>query len=58
MNDKFCHWLARHLPHRLVYWCGIVLNAHATTGAYSSQIVPELYAMDALERWEKDRLRK
>lgn len=40
------------LPRRLVYWCAIRVAANATTGPYSSQIVPDLTAMDALKRWE------
>ena len=40
------------LPRWLVYWCAIRLIAHATQGAHSNQIVPDLSAMDALKRWE------
>jgi hypothetical protein len=39
------------LPKRLVLWCAIRVIANATTGQYSNQIVPELTAMDALDRW-------
>lgn len=39
------------LPKSLVYWVSIRLIANATQGKYSNQIVPELLAMDALERW-------
>jgi len=39
------------IPRSLVYFCAIRLIAHATQGKYSSQIVPELTAMDALKRW-------
>lgn len=39
------------LPRRLVYWCAIRLMANATVGPYSDQVVPELTAMQALERW-------
>ncbi len=39
------------LPRRLVMWCFIRVVANATTGQYSNQIVPELTAMDALDRW-------
>lgn len=41
------------LPRKLVYQCAIRVIAHATTGQYSDQVVPELTAMDALERWDK-----
>lgn len=45
------------LPKTLVYWAAIRLIVHATTGKYSSQIVPDLTAMDALKRWEQDKLK-
>lgn len=40
------------LPRWLVYWCAVRLMAHATTGQHSNQVVPDLTAMDALQRWE------
>lgn len=54
MNDKTAHWIARHLPKRLVMWCFIVVTSYATTGEYGRQIVPDLTAMDALERYSHD----
>lgn len=51
MGEKFWRWLAWRLPRRLVMWATIRLVGHATTGRYSSQVVPELTAMDALRRW-------
>lgn len=50
-------WIAWRLPKSLVYWCAIRLNAHATMGTYGSQVVPELRAMDALDRWDYDPLK-
>lgn len=52
MRERSLMWLAWHLPRPLVYWCAIRLGANATTGAYSSQVVPELHFTDALQRWE------
>lgn len=52
MKDKLCLWLARRLPRRLVMWCAVLVGAHATSGEYSWQIVPELTFMDALKRWD------
>ncbi len=46
--------IARMMPRWLVYWCSIRLIANATTGEHSSQIVPDLGAMDALKRWETE----
>jgi hypothetical protein len=40
------------LPRSIVYWAAIRLGGHATTGKYGSQIVPDLYFTDALERWD------
>jgi len=50
--NRFWRWLAWKLPNRLVYWCGIRVVANATTGRYQTTIVPELSAMDALDRWD------
>ena len=41
------------LPRRLVYWCAVRVAVEATTGQYSNQIVPELTAMDALQRFDR-----
>lgn len=52
--DGLYLWLATFvLPRRLVYWCGVAISAHATTGKYSSQVVPELTALEALKRWDE-----
>jgi hypothetical protein len=51
MAEKIAMYIAWRLPSRLVMWCAIRVIANATQGEYSSQIVPELYAMDALQRW-------
>ena len=52
MKEKVKMWLAWKLPKWLVMWASIRMIANATQGIYSSTIVPELGAMDALERWE------
>lgn len=41
------------LPRWVVYWCSVRLMAHATTGKWSKQVVPDLTALDALKRWER-----
>lgn len=51
MNERIWLWIARRLPRKLVYWATIVLIAEATRGPYSTQIVPDLTAMDALKRY-------
>jgi len=49
--EKWMLWIVWKLPKRLVMWCAIRVMANATTGQYSNQVVPELTAMDALDRW-------
>ena len=53
--NKWTEWcwmkLAWWMPKTLTYWCAIRLMAHATQGPYSTQVVPDLTAMDALTRW-------
>lgn len=46
-------WMVWHLPRRVVMWSYIRVVAHATTGRWEHQIVPELGAMEALQRWEE-----
>jgi hypothetical protein len=52
MTEKIIIWIANNLPKRIVYFAAIRLGVNATTGEFSDQIVPELYFMDALKRWE------
>jgi len=52
MIKKIQMTIAWAMPKWLVKWCAVRLIANATTGKYSDQIVPELTAVDALERWE------
>lgn len=53
MREQILMFIAWHLPRNLVKWCAIRLIAHATQGQWSTQVVPELTAMDALNRWER-----
>jgi len=46
--------IAWKLPRWLVKWAAIRLMAHATTGRFSDQVVPELSCVDALRRWDED----
>ena len=52
-KERLAMKLAWALPRRLGMWCAIRVGAHATTGAHSTQVVPELNFMDAIKRWEK-----
>lgn len=52
LKENIYIWIAWHLPRTLVLWCAIRLGAHATQGAWSNQVVPDLLFMDALSRWD------
>jgi hypothetical protein len=41
------------LPSKVILWSAIRLMAHATTGEFRYQNVPELTALEALDRWKK-----
>lgn len=49
--EKLLCKVAYLLPKRLVYWASIRLMVNATAGKHSNQIVPDLTALEALERW-------
>ena len=48
-NFEVAQWVANWLPRRVVYFCAVRVGAHATTGAYGHQVVPDLY-LDARDR--------
>ena len=51
-RDTFARWIAWHLPHRVVLWATLRLVAHATQGRWSTTIVHNLTAMEAVRRWD------
>ena len=51
IKEKLQMKIAWALPKWLVMWSSVRMIAHATQGEYGSTIVPELSAMDALDRW-------
>jgi hypothetical protein len=51
MKEKLQMKLAWAMPRWLAYFCAVRVIASATTGQYSSTVVPDLSAMDALKRW-------
>ena len=51
-KEKFLMWLAWHMPHQLVMWCGIRMMAHASMGVYRAQDVTTVTCADVLKRWE------
>lgn len=52
--EKLQMWIVWKLPIWMIYWAAIRLIAHATAGKWGGTVVPELTAMDALERWRID----
>jgi hypothetical protein len=50
-RERLLMKLVWRLPRRLVMWCYIRVLSNATTGPYGNTVVPELKAMDALQRW-------
>ena len=53
ISERLIRVIVWQLPRRVVYWAAIRALAHATTGKYGTQIVPELMAMDVLKRWDR-----
>jgi hypothetical protein len=52
LKEKTQRDIAWLLPRWLVYWCGIRINAHATSGKYGMTNVDGLTVMKALARWK------
>ena len=52
-TERLWLWFVWKLPESLIKWASIRLIAHATTGEYGNTVVPELSAMDALQRWSR-----
>jgi len=48
------YFLIKFIPKRLKYFIAIDVIAYATTGKYSNTVVPELTAMDAIQRYGDD----
>ena len=52
MKDKIQMWIVWKLPRWMIKLAGIRMIFEATTGEYSTTIVPELTAMEAVKRWK------
>ena len=48
------YFLIKLIPRRLKYFIAIDVITYATTGKYKDTIVPELTAMDAIQRYGED----
>lgn len=53
-SEKVLRKIAWALPKPIVMWAYIRVVAHATTGKWSNQVVPELSAIEALNRWDNE----
>lgn len=53
MRERAIQAVAWHLPREFVMWCAVRVMAHATVGPYGNQVVGDLKAMDALNRWDE-----
>lgn len=51
-SEKVQRKIVWMMPRKLVMWAYIRVVSHATTGKWSNQVVPELSAIEALERWD------
>ena len=52
--ENFLRWLAMRLPKRIVMFSYFNVLSEATTGKYENTVVPELTAMDAIQRWSDE----
>src|SRR5215831_16974005 len=52
MTEKINIWLAWHLPRSVVYWAGIRMGAHATSGCWGNECPSETLFITVLKRWE------
>jgi hypothetical protein len=53
LKEKVLRWIAWKLPRSLVQWVYIRVVLHATNGKWGNTIVPNITAMDALQRWDE-----
>ena len=54
MNEKLARKIAWMLPKKVVMWAFYRVLAHSTTGKYEKTVVPDITAMDAVDRYMKD----
>jgi hypothetical protein len=48
--EKFWMFVAWRLPRKLMYWTTVRASVEASTGEWSTQVVPDLLVMDVLKR--------
>ena len=52
--EKIKLWIVWKLPEWVIYWAAIRLISYSTTGKWGHTTIPDLGAMEALERWRSD----
>jgi hypothetical protein len=57
-SDKFWMFLVKFIPRKLKLFCAIHILAYATTGKYGKTVVPELTALEAIDRYFHDKIEK
>lgn len=50
-TQRIARWIANRLPKDVVYFAGIRIWSHATSGEYGNTIVPEVTMDDCIRRW-------
>ena len=50
-REKAVCWFVWRLPKWVVYWCGVRLFAHATTGPWGHEEAPAVKLVDAMDRF-------
>lgn len=49
---KFYIWLASKLPKELVWYCGVRMGTHSSTGTYANKAYPEITFFEVMKDWE------
>lgn len=47
-------WVAWRLPKPLVKWALVRATVNATTGKWASQVLPEVTAVEVMDRWDNE----
>ena len=53
-KEKLAHWIARHLPKRVIYWATVTAASHATMGEYGNTHVEGVSVLTVLNRYGRD----
>lgn len=53
-KNKFYYWLIKKMSKKLKYLIAIDVIAYSTSGKYGNTIVPEITAMEVVNRYGRD----